>query len=129
MPDVCTHLMFDGCAEAAMQRYIALVPNSGVLECEYYGEGDMQGKIQQARFSLAGRDFICIDTPIKHDFTFTPAMSIFIDCDSLAELETLVLALSEGGKLLMPQDCYGFSTMFAWLVDRFGVSWQINLPA
>ena len=29
---------------------------------------------------------------------------------------------------MMPIDAYRFSTLYTWLSDRFGVSWQINLP-
>jgi predicted 3-demethylubiquinone-9 3-methyltransferase (glyoxalase superfamily) len=50
-----------------------------------------------ARFTLAGRDFPCIDSPIKHDFTFTPAISLFVECDSEAELEAAFGRLSDGG--------------------------------
>ena len=65
---------------------------------------------------------------MKHDFTFTPAMSLFVDCDNTEELERAFAALSEGGKVFMPLDDYGFSKRFGWCSDRFGVSWQLNLP-
>jgi uncharacterized glyoxalase superfamily protein PhnB len=55
-------------------------------------------------------------------------MSVFVDGESLAELERVFAALSEGGQVLMPLDDYGFSKRFAWTTDRFGVSWQLNLP-
>jgi predicted 3-demethylubiquinone-9 3-methyltransferase (glyoxalase superfamily) len=71
---------------------------------------------------------MCIDSPVKHNFTFTPAMSLFVDCADEAELDTLFAKLSEGGQVLMPLDNYGFSRKFGWLADKFGVSWQLNLP-
>jgi predicted 3-demethylubiquinone-9 3-methyltransferase (glyoxalase superfamily) len=46
----------------------------------------------------------------------------------VAEFERLYAALSEGGLDLMPPNNYGFSQQFGWCNDRFGVSWQINLP-
>lgn len=61
-------------------------------------------------------------------FTFTPSMSIFVDCENEAESNQAFQQLSEGGKVLMPLDNYGFSKKFGWVSDRFGVSWQLNLP-
>ncbi|MEQ9507877.1 MAG: VOC family protein [Alloalcanivorax xenomutans] len=51
-----------------------------------------------------------------------------MDCDSEEELTSLYNRLSEQGEVMMPLDDYGFSTRFAWVADRFGVSWQLNLP-
>ena len=70
---------------------------------------------------------MCIDSYVKHAFTFTPAMSLFVDCDTADELRRVTSALSEGGEVLMPLGDYGFSREFAWVSDRFGVSWQLNL--
>jgi predicted 3-demethylubiquinone-9 3-methyltransferase (glyoxalase superfamily) len=125
---VLTHLMFDGNAEEAMNLYVSLIPGSKIISAEFYTEGESEGKVQQARFELAGREFICIDTPIKHDFDFTPSMSIFVDFESEAELRNCYEQLLVGGAELMPLDNYGFSPLFGWLTDRFGVSWQLNLP-
>ena len=55
-------------------------------------------------------------------------MSLFVDCQSDAEIERLAAALGEGGTVLMELADYGFSRRFTWLNDRFGVSWQLNLP-
>jgi predicted 3-demethylubiquinone-9 3-methyltransferase (glyoxalase superfamily) len=65
---------------------------------------------------------------VKHAFTFTPAFSFFVDCESEEELKRLYAALSADGATLMPLGNYGFSRQFAWVNDRFGVSWQLNLP-
>jgi len=54
--------------------------------------------------------------------------SFFVDCDSEDEIDRLAKALGEGGTTLMALGDYGFSRKFTWLNDRFGVSWQINLP-
>ena len=75
-----------------------------------------------------GREFLCIDSPTKHKFTFTPSMSLFVDCEDQAELEAAFDRLADGGKVLMPVNNYGFSTRFGWVNDRYGVSWQLNLP-
>ena len=123
-----THLMFEGTAGEAMNFYVGLFPMSEVTEVSYYNEGENKGKIQYAFFTLGGREFICIDTPIKHDFGFTPAISIFVDCESQEELDRVYEALAEDGEIFMPLDNYGFSAQFGWVSDRFGVSWQLNLP-
>ena len=127
---VSTHLMFEGRAEEAMALYTSLFDDSGILEIERYGPGEpgAEGTVKVARFKLAGQVFLCIDSPMKHGFTFTPSMSLFVDCESEAELEAAFNRLSDGGGVLMPLGDYGFSTRFAWVSDRFGVSWQLNLP-
>ena len=119
--------MFDGTAEKAMNFYISLFPRSEVHEAIYYNEGENKGKLQRASFSLNGNELICMDTPVKHDFDFTPAISVFVDCESEEESERVYAALREGGKVFMPLDNYGFSKKFGWINDRFGVSWQLNL--
>ena len=126
--NIRTHLTFDGTAEAAMNFYVDLFPGSEVIKVFHYDEGESKGKIQHAFFTLGGREFICIDSPIKHDWGFTPAVSIFVDCESEEELERLYAALAADGQILMPLDNWGFSQRFGWVSDRFGVSWQLNLP-
>ena len=69
-----------------------------------------------------------IDSPPVHDFDFTPSISLFVDFESDETLETAFAKLSETGKIMMPLDDYGFSKRFGWLSDKFGVSWQLNLP-
>ncbi len=68
-----------------------------------------------------------MDSGEQHHFTFTPAMSIFVDCDREQELDEVYTGLSDGGMVLMPLQEYPFSRKFAWLNDRYGVSWQLNL--
>ena len=127
---VTTHLMFEGVAEEAMTFYVSLFGGSEVRQVERYGPGEpgAEGTVKIAAFTLAGRDFLCIDSPAKHAFTFTPSISLFVDCDGEAELESAFARLSAGGAVLMPPGDYGFSARFAWVQDRFGVSWQLNLP-
>lgn len=122
------HLMFDGTAEEAMNCYVGLFPGSKVLDVTHYGSGENQGKLLRGIFVLGEREFICIDTPVQHDFDFTSAMSIFVDCESGEEIERVYSALETDGQVLMPLDDYGFSQRFGWVSDRFGVSWQLNLP-
>jgi predicted 3-demethylubiquinone-9 3-methyltransferase (glyoxalase superfamily) len=126
---ITTHLMFEGVAEEAMNFYISLFTDSAITRIEHYGpnEGGAEGSVKLAAFKLNGREFQCIDSPIKHQFTFTPSMSLFVECETTDELERLFARLSEKGSVLMPLDNYGFSVRFGWVADRFGVSWQLNL--
>jgi predicted 3-demethylubiquinone-9 3-methyltransferase (glyoxalase superfamily) len=123
-------LMFEGKAEEAMNFYISLLPDSKVLSANHYGkEGPGQeGTIQLAIFEVAGQRLLCIDSPAKHAFTFTPSVSLFVDCTTESQIDDLYSKLSENGSALMPLGSYGFSKKFGWLQDRFGVSWQLNLP-
>lgn len=130
MPNsVATFLMFDGLAEAAMNFYVSVFKRSEVIAVERYGTGEQgkEGSVKLASFSLCGHDMKCIDSPMKHAFTFTPSISLFVECESEAELDDAFRQLSTGGATLMPLGNYGFSQKFGWLVDRFGVSWQLNL--
>jgi predicted 3-demethylubiquinone-9 3-methyltransferase (glyoxalase superfamily) len=129
MQKLTTFLMFAGQAEEAMNFYISLFENSKVLSITRYGPGEpgAEGSVMHATFSLGGQEFMCIDSNVEHGFTFTPAMSIYISCESEAEIDRLFVALSQAGQVLMPLDQYPFSEKFAWLADRFGVSWQLTL--
>lgn len=122
-------LMFDGDAEAAMALYVSLFPDSRIDEVTRYGaEGPgREGSVMRARFTVAGQALACIDSPVKHAFGFTPALSLFVECQDEAEIERVFAALLEGGNELMPLGDYGFSRRFGWLNDRYGVSWQLNL--
>ena len=127
---VTPFLMFEGSAEEAMRFYVGLFPGSEVKRLERYGPGEpgAEGSVKRADFTVAGQEIICIDSPAKHAFTFTPAISLFVECESEAELDMAFGQLSAHGAVLMPRDNYGFSRKFAWVNDRYGVSWQLNWP-
>jgi predicted 3-demethylubiquinone-9 3-methyltransferase (glyoxalase superfamily) len=128
-----TFLMFvgeqHGKAEEAMNFYVSLFKDSRITKIERYGAGEPEpeGTVKHATFVLDGQQFMAIDSGQEHAFTFTPAISIFVDCESEAEIDGLFGQLSDGGMVLMPLDNYGFSASFGWVADRFGVSWQLNL--
>ncbi|MFF3915042.1 VOC family protein [Streptomyces sp. NPDC001852] len=126
---ITTFLMFEGNAEDAMAFYTSLFDDAEVVSITRYGADGPgeEGSVQHATFSLAGQHFMCIDSPAHHDFTFTPAVSLFVQCENEAEIDRLHAALSDQGTELMPLGNYGFSPKFTWLNDRFGVSWQLNL--
>lgn len=128
---VTPFLMFEGAAEEAMRLYVSLFAGASIGHVDRYGSGEMgpEGSVRHAEFTLAGQRIKCIDSPASHGFTFTPAVSLFVECDSAAELDNAFARLSEGGAVLMAPDHYGFSEKFAWVNDRFGVSWQLNAGA
>ena len=122
-------LMFEGKAEEAMNFYLSLFPLAKILDIQRYGANQPgpEGSVKKASFSIGRQTVLCTDSFVKHGFTFTPAFSFFVDCASEEEINRLSASLSEGGATLMPLGKYGFSRKFAWVNDRFGVSWQLNL--
>jgi predicted 3-demethylubiquinone-9 3-methyltransferase (glyoxalase superfamily) len=125
---VVTQLMFTGAAEEAMNFYVSLFPASRIVSIDRYGPSEEgEGSVKRALFELGGAKYAATDSTVQHRFTFTPAMSIFVDCDTRQQLERAYEALSAGGSIFMPPASYRFSTWFAWVQDRFGVSWQLNL--
>jgi predicted 3-demethylubiquinone-9 3-methyltransferase (glyoxalase superfamily) len=128
---VTPFLMFqDSNAEEAMNFYTSIIEDSQITNIVRYGanEAGVEGTVMQATFTLKGQEFMCIDSHVKHQFSFTPSFSIFITCDTEEELHKLYEKLGEDGQTLMPLNNYGFSKKFGWVNDRFGVSWQLNLP-
>lgn len=123
-------LMFEGNAEEAMNLYVSLFPESRIENVNRYGSNEPgpEGTVQLATFTLAGQTVMCIDSPAKHAFTFTPSFSFFVDLETNEELEKVAAILRKDGAVMMPLDNYGFSPRFTWLSDRYGVSWQLNLP-
>ncbi|TME11601.1 MAG: VOC family protein [Chloroflexi bacterium] len=133
MQKFTTCLMFvgeqHGKAEEAINLYVSLFKNSKIIKIERYGAGESEpeGTVKHATFSLNGQEFMALDSALKHEFTFTPSMSIFVQCESEEEIDTLYKRFIEGGSAKMPLDNYGFSRKFAWVADSYGVSWQLNL--
>ncbi len=123
-----TFLTFQGgVATAALDLYREVFDDFELVEIEHADTGGPDDTVKVARFRVAGSDFSCADSPVDHEWGFTPAVSLWIDCDDDDELERLFDRLSDGGTVFMPLDNYGFSTRFGWVGDRFGVTWQLNL--
>lgn len=123
-------LMFQNAdAEEAMTFYTSLFDDGQVLDVAKYGADGpgAEGTIMVARFTIAGQEVRCSDSPVQHGFGFTPSVSLWVETESDDELERLFTALADGGGTLMPLGDYGFSRRFGWVNDRFGVSWQLNL--
>jgi predicted 3-demethylubiquinone-9 3-methyltransferase (glyoxalase superfamily) len=121
-------LMFQGDAKAALALYRQTFPDFEELLLQEHPEGPQAGQIAMARIRVGGLEIMLNDSPPVHAFTFTPSTSTFIDCDDEAQLRALAAKLADGGGVMMPVGNYGFSALFAWVADRFGVSWQLNLP-
>ncbi|WP_299117615.1 VOC family protein [uncultured Winogradskyella sp.] len=127
---IATFLTFqDNNAENAMNFYVKLFNNSEIINVQRWGKDAPveEGKIMHATFNLDGNLFMCSDSPPIHDWDFSPAVSNYIECKSENELEHLFSKLSENGNVTMPLNNYGFSQKFGWVIDQFGVSWQLNL--
>ena len=121
-------LMFQGDAAPALALYRAAFADFEQLQFDEYPDGEMSGQVAMARIRIASQEICLLDSPAVHDFTFTPASSLFLDCDSEEQLRALAETLGEGGAVLMTIGDHGFSALYTWIADRFGVSWQLNLP-
>jgi predicted 3-demethylubiquinone-9 3-methyltransferase (glyoxalase superfamily) len=125
-----TFLTFqNGAASAALDLYRDVFEDFELIDIERYGPGDagQDGTVKVARFRLAGGEFSCADSPVRHEWDLTPGISLWIECDDADELERLFVRLSDGGRVYMPADDYGFSTRFGWVGDPHGVTWQLNV--
>lgn len=126
---ITTFLMFEGNAEEAMNLYTSLFDQSEIINISRYdanGPGK-EGTVMHATFTLNGQEFMCIDSYVKHEFTFTPSMSLYVNCDTEEEIAEVFNKLAQEGEVLMPLTAYPFSKKFGWLNDKYGVSWQLNL--
>ena len=127
MQQLTPHLMFqDGRAEEALNFYVELFGGETILLL-YYGDEtpEMEGKVQIATFSIAGQQINIMDSSVRHEFDFTPSLSLFFQCESEEQLEHVYAGVLDGGQAMMPKSDYGFGP-YAWLADRYGVSWQLS---
>jgi predicted 3-demethylubiquinone-9 3-methyltransferase (glyoxalase superfamily) len=118
-----------GKAEEAIHFYVSLFKDSRIITIARYGAGEQgtEGAISHAVFTLNGQEYMAMESNLAHNFTFTPAVSIFVNCESEEEVDTLYQKLSDGGSVLMELNTYPFSAKYGWVADRYGLSWQLNL--
>jgi predicted 3-demethylubiquinone-9 3-methyltransferase (glyoxalase superfamily) len=127
---VTTMLMFLGQAEEAMNLYTSVFDDSGIEFIQHYGPEYPQGpegQVVHARFRLKGDLLMAMDSAVPQPFTFTPSMSLWVNCDDEADIDRAYAALVAGGDVLMELGSYPFAKKYAWINDRFGVSWQLVL--
>jgi predicted 3-demethylubiquinone-9 3-methyltransferase (glyoxalase superfamily) len=122
-------LTFSGQAQEAIAFYTMLFDDSSLDSLEKYGAQypGPEGQVVHAEFRLKGQTFMAMDSAVPTDFAFTPSISFFVTCVDQAEVDRLFAALSEGGAVLMALQTYPFAEKYAWVQDRFGVSWQLML--
>lgn len=115
MQKITPFLWFNDNAEEAMNHYLAIFKNSKVVNISRYGAAGPRpaGSFMSGTFLLEGQEFIVLNGGPM--FQFSPAISLFVKCETQAELDHYWEKLLDGGR---PQQC-------GWLQDRFGVSWQI----
>ncbi len=127
MQKIAPFLWFNDQAEEAVKFYTSIFKNSKVGTMTHFGDEvpGPKGKVMTATFQLAGGEFMALNG--GPEFTFTPAISFFVICETQEEIDALWEQLSAGGKVLMELDKYPFSEKFGWIQDKFGISWQLNL--
>lgn len=114
-------LWFDHEAEEAAKYYVSIFKNSKILHVARYGKaaseaiGQPAGSVMTVKFQLEGQEFIALNGGPVPGFKFSPAISLFVECKTQAEVDRLWEKLSRGGKL----------SQCGWLDDKFGVTWQI----
>ena len=115
MPKITPFLWFDGRAEEGMNFYVSIFKNSKVGTVSRYGDAGPgpKGSVMSATFTLEGQEFMALNGGPM--FTFSPAISFFVSCQTQAEVDDLWEKLSAGGE----------KSRCGWLKDKFGVSWQI----
>ena len=115
MKKITPFLWFDGKAEEAMNYYCSIFKNSKVVSVTRYGEEGPgpKGTVMTAAFELNGQEFTALNGGPQ--FTFSPAISFVVHCETQQEVDELWEKLSEGGE---KQNC-------GWLKDKYGLSWQV----
>ena len=108
-------LWFDGKAEEAANFYVSVFRNSKVVSVTRYGQAGPgpKGSVMSAVFQLEGQQFHALNGGPQ--FKFSPAISLFVDCETQQEVDELWERLSAGGK----------TNRCGWLDDKFGLTWQI----
>lgn len=107
-----------GKAEEAMQLYTSLFPNSGIEMVKRYEAGNgggAEGTLQYGLFRLHNQEFMAVDSNYEHQWGFTEAVSLYVECETQEEIDHLWNALSA-----VPE-----AEACGWLKDKYGVSWQI----
>jgi predicted 3-demethylubiquinone-9 3-methyltransferase (glyoxalase superfamily) len=110
-----------------MTLYTSLFPESRIVAIERYGsEGsDAEGSVKSGMISLSGQQLYCSDKTPNSKFGFTAATSLLVACESAEEIERLAEGLGQDGELLGKVEDLPSGLKFVFLIDRFGVYWQL----
>ena len=122
MNKIVPHLWYDKDAFEAAKLYTSLFEDSAIVSHTSI-DGTPSGTADMLTIRLAGQEIMMISAGPY--FTFTPAISLRVDCSTKEEVDILWNKLSAGGTALMPLDSYPFSERYGWTSDRFGLNWQI----
>jgi predicted 3-demethylubiquinone-9 3-methyltransferase (glyoxalase superfamily) len=108
-------LWFDGTAEEAATFYTSIFKDSKITKVTRYGGAGPgpKGSVMSVVFQLEGQEFFALNGGPQ--FTFSPAISFFVNCETQSEVDALWEKLSAGGA----------KNRCGWLTDKFGVTWQI----
>jgi len=120
---------FNNNVEEAVNFYTSIFKNSKIASMHRVGPAlpGEKGKVFSATFQLADQQFYALNGGPM--YSFTPAISFFVNCETQEEIDGLWGKLGEGGTVMMPLNKYPFSEKFGWLQDQFGISWQLNLSS
>lgn len=115
MQKITPFLWFNGNAEEAMNFYTSIFHNSKIVRVTRYGEGGPfpKGTVMTGTFQIEGQEFYVLNGGPQ--FSFSEAISFFVNCETQEEIDNLWEKLSQGGK----------KSRCGWLNDKFGLSWQI----
>ncbi|MEO4364418.1 VOC family protein [Staphylococcus aureus] len=130
IPKITTFLMFNNQAEEAVKLYTSLFENSEIITMAKYGENGPSdpGTVQHSIFTLNGQVFMAIDANSGTELPMNPAISLFVTVKDAIEMERLFNGLKDEGAILMPKTNMPPYREFAWVQDKFGVSFQLALP-
>ncbi len=124
MQRIVPHLWFDKEAVEAARRYTQLFEDSEIITINTIYDTP-SGDTETVDFQLAGMRFTAISAGPY--FTLNPSISLMVACSTPEEVDRLYHALSAGGSELMPLGEYPFSKRYAWIQDKYGLSWQLML--
>ena len=131
IPKITTFLMFNDQAEEAIHLYTSLFEDSEILTMVKYDEDGpgTPGTVQHSIFTLNGQVFMAIDANNGEELPMNPeVMSLYVTVKDAMEMERLFSGLKKEGAILMPKTEMPPFREFAWVQDKFGVSFQLALP-
>lgn len=124
MQKITPHLWFDQEAKEAAEFYVSLFPDSKITNVITLNNTP-SGDTEVVSFKLSGQKFMAISAgPF---FKLNESISLFAYCESDENIEKVYRNLCENGKVIFPLDKYDWSPKYAWVVDKFGLSWQLDV--